>query len=172
MNLFSLRLATLPGITLEGVFTHLASSEIPQSDYTDYQLGDFPRRPFSFSANWALNTATPHSANSASIQRFPDSHMDIVRPGIMLYGSGGMGEVDLRPVMKLKTRIVQLRKVPTGTPVGYGGSFVTGRGNTGRDPSDRVCGRLPESSFKQGEGFPRRKACSAYRVCLHGFYHG
>lgn len=118
--------AELPGVVLEGVFTHLASSEIHQSDYTDYQLGVF-REGLFFLDELGARYRYTHSANSASIQRFPDSHMDIVRPGIMLYGSGDMGEVDLRPVMKLKTRIVQLREVPPDTSVGYRGTFVTGR---------------------------------------------
>ncbi len=118
--------AELPGIMLEGVFTHLASSEIHQSDYTDYQLGVF-REGLFFLEELGAKYRYTHSANSASIQRFPDSHMDIVRPGIMLYGSGDMGEVSLRPVMKLKTKIVQLREVPPGTSVGYRGTFVTRR---------------------------------------------
>lgn len=118
--------AELPGVVLEGVFTHLASSEVHQSDYTDYQLGIF-REGLFFLDELGARYRYTHSANSASIQRFPDSHMDIVRPGIMLYGSGDMGEVNLRPAMKLKTRIVQLREVPPGTSVGYRGTFVTGR---------------------------------------------
>ena len=147
--------ATLPGITLEGVFTHLASSEIPQSDYTDYQLGIF-REGLLFLGELGVKYRYAHSANSASIQRFPDSHMDIVRPGIMLYGSGGMGEVDLMPVMKLKTRIVQLRKVPPGTPVGYGGSFVTGR--------ETLVATLP---IGYADGYPRALSNRA-KVSLGG----
>ena len=126
MESFFASAVSLPSVTLEGIFTHLASSEIPRSDYTDYQLEIF-REGLSFLEELGVEYRYAHSANSASLQRFPDSHMDIVRPGIMLYGSGGMGEVDLSPVMKLKTRIVQLRKVSPGTPVGYRGSFVTGR---------------------------------------------
>ena len=117
---------SLPAIRLEGVFTHLASSDIHGSDYTDYQLRVF-RESLASLRTLGLNCGSAHCANSAAVQRFPDSHMDIVRPGIMLYGSGGMGQADLRPVMKLKTNIVQLRKVPLGTTVGYGGSFVTGK---------------------------------------------
>jgi len=126
MESFFASAAKLPGVMLEGVFTHLASSEIHQSDYTDYQLGIF-RESLFFLDELGVKYRYSHSANSASIQRFPDSHMDIVRPGIMLYGSGSMGEVTLRPVMKLKTKIVQLREIPPSTSVGYGGAFVAGR---------------------------------------------
>ena len=146
---------TLPAVMLEGVFTHLSSSEIHQSDYTDYQLGIF-RKGLVFLGEMGVRYRYAHSANSASIQRFPDSHMDIVRPGIMLYGSGSMGEVDLRPVMKLKTRIVQLRKVPSGTPVGYRGSFVTGR--------ETLVATLP---IGYADGYPRALSNRA-KVSLGG----
>lgn len=126
MEFFLASASTLPGVVLEGVFTHLASSESDQSDYTDYQLEIF-REGLLFLDDLGVKYSCTHCANSASIQRFPSSHMNIVRPGIMLYGSGNMGEVDLRPVMKLKTRIVQLRNVLPGTSVGYRCSFVTER---------------------------------------------
>ena len=82
--------------------------------------------------------------------------MDIVRPGIMLYGSGNLGEVDLRPVMKLKTRIVQLREVPSGISVGYRGSFVTGR--------ETLVATLP---IGYADGYPRALSNRA-KVSLGG----
>ena len=155
MESFFASAASLPAVMLGGVFTHLASSEIHQSDYTDYQLGIF-REGLVFLGELGVRYRYAHSANSASIQRFPDSHMDIVRPGIMLYGSGSMGEVDLRPVMKLKTRIVQLRKVPPGTPVGYRGSFVAGR--------ETLVATLP---IGYADGYPRALSNRA-KVSLGG----
>ena len=147
--------SSLPGIALGGIFTHLASSEDCQSDYTDYQLGIF-RESLSSLAELHVKYRYAHSANSASIQRFPDSHMDIVRPGIMLYGSGNMGGIDLRPVMRLKTRIVQLRKVPQGTSVGYRGSFITGR--------ETLVATLP---IGYADGYPRALSNKA-KVSLGG----
>lgn len=155
MESFFTSAAALPGIMLEGVFTHLASSESNQSDYTDYQLGVFSEG-LSFLDELSVKYRYTHSANSASIQRFPDSHMDIVRPGIMLYGSGSMGEVDLRPVMKLKTRIVQINKVPAGTSVGYRCSFVTGR--------ETLVATLP---IGYADGYPRALSNKA-KVSLGG----
>lgn len=155
MESFFASAASLPAVMLEGVFTHLASSDIPQSDYTDYQLGVF-REALFFLDELGVKYSYAHSANSASIQIFPDSHMDIVRPGIMLYGSGDMGEVDLRPVMKLKTRIVQLRKVSPGTPIGYGGSFVTG--------GETLVATLP---IGYADGYPRALSNRA-KVSLGG----
>lgn len=131
---FLSRLAAFKNIRMEGALTHLASAFTDTDEYTLRQLDLFSRavraiREHGFTPRFV------HSANSASIVRFPASHMDLVRPGIMLYGSGGDGSSSLRPVMKLKTRIVQLRRVPENTPVSYGGTFVT------RRPS--VIGTLP-----------------------------
>ena len=155
MESFFASAAGLSGVMLEGVFTHLASAEIHLSDYTDYQLGIF-REGLFFLEELGVKYGCTHCANSASIQRFPDSHMDIVRPGIMLYGSGDMGEVDLRPVMKLKTRIVQLREVPPGTSVGYRETFVAGRGT--------LVATLPVG---YADGYPRALSNRA-RVSLGG----
>ncbi len=70
-------------------------------------------------------------ANSAAIVAVKESHMDMVRPGLMLYGSypdAGLRElINLKPVMTLKSRVIQLKSVPKGTPVSYGGAFVTER---------------------------------------------
>lgn len=134
----------LPGVELEGIFTHFASSEDTRSDYTDYQLEVFGEA-LDILGEMGLRYRFAHSANSAAIQRFPGSHMDMVRPGIMLYGSYNMGEVSLRPVMKLKTKIVQLRKIPPGTSVGYGGNFVASR--------ETVIATLPVG---YADGYPRK----------------
>jgi alanine racemase len=119
-------LAGYKNIVMEGALTHLASafSESPES--TRAQLGRFSE-VVSLIRSKGFRPGYLHSANSAAIQRYPESHMDLVRPGIMLYGSDGVSGLGLRPVMKLKTRIIQLRRVPAGTPVSYGGTFVTGR---------------------------------------------
>ncbi len=121
---FSASALGLPQIFMDGVFTHLACAEDEKSDYTDFQLDLFNRALSVLSQHFSWRYA--HSANSASLQRFPDSHMDMVRPGIMLYGSG-IRCCPLSSTMSLKTKIVQLRKVRTGTPIGYGGSYITRR---------------------------------------------
>jgi alanine racemase len=68
-------------------------------------------------------------ANSAAILKIPDSYYDMVRPGIMIYGLYPYREIDrtikLKPAMALKTRVVEVKKVRPGTPIGYGRTFVT-----------------------------------------------
>ncbi len=59
-----------------------------------------------------------------------NAHLDLVRPGIMLYGYTLSGTEELKPVLSLKSRIILLKKVPSGTPVSYGRTFVTQRPST------------------------------------------
>ena len=69
-------------------------------------------------------------ANSAAVIELPDAHFDLVRPGLMLYGYSPFEKkspVPLRPILSLFTRISALKRVPTGTPVSYGRTFVTKR---------------------------------------------
>lgn len=82
----------------------------------------------------AANRALPASlANSAAILRFPESHADWVRPGIMLYGSSpfpalsSAAEIGLQPVMTLESEIIAVRELAPGDTVGYGSSFVAER---------------------------------------------
>jgi alanine racemase len=68
-----------------------------------------------------------HVCNSAGLQ-FPAGHLDLVRPGLALYGiSPGPAPDPLKPILSWKTRILTINDFPSGTPVGYGGSFVTRR---------------------------------------------
>ena len=123
---FLKELSELSNIRMDGVLTHLASAFTESTDYTENQIRDI----LDYADKVRANGHSPryvHSANSASIRKFPHSHMDLVRPGIMLYCAGEKDGLDLRPVMKLKSRIIQIRRVPAGTPVSYGGTFVTER---------------------------------------------
>jgi alanine racemase len=72
-----------------------------------------------------------HLANSAAVLGTPDAWCDAVRPGLALYGIGPAGAgAPLTPAMTIETRVVSARRVPAGTPLGYGGRFVTARPTT------------------------------------------
>lgn len=148
-------LAGLKNIKMDGVLTHLASAFTDSTDYTEAQLSCFLQHSETVRAH-GHSPRYMHSANSVSIKRFPHSHMDLVRPGIMLYTAAIDDGLDLRPVMKLKSRIIQLRRVPAGTPVSYGGTFVTKR------PS--VIATLP---IGYADGYLRILSNRAH-VSLHG----
>jgi len=74
-----------------------------------------------------------HLANSAGVHAYPQSHGNLARVGAAMYGltrdvlSPRLAPFDLRPVMSLRSRIVMLKTVPAGTPLGYGLTFTTGR---------------------------------------------
>lgn len=119
----------LEKINLEGVFTHLSCANERDDEYTNKQLDNFSSaleslRKLNIDCNYI------HSANSAAVQIYPDAHFNLVRPGIMIYGSGSVKTVDLKPVMKLKTNIIQIKEVDPGIPVSYGATYVTDKLST------------------------------------------
>jgi len=121
---FAAALAGYTNIYMEGVFTHLSSAFLETPETTNEQLALFGDAVRAVREN-GHSPAYAHSANSVAAVRFPASRMDLVRPGIILYGAGVEGVPGLKPVMKLKTRIIQLKKVPKGTKVSYGGTYIT-----------------------------------------------
>ena len=117
-------LGSYRNLNLEGVFTHLSCADEIDNTYTEYQLHNFGKT-ISELAELKYSCRYKHVANSSAIQLFPASHYNLVRPGILLYGSGNLTGMDIKTVMRLKTRIVQIKKVPGNTPVSYGGTYVT-----------------------------------------------
>jgi len=114
---------------IEGIFSHFANADRVDREFSDYQLNVF------HAAVDALRAAGEeprwvHIANSAAVLTRPDTHFSLVRPGIALYGvhPASIGAVPgLRPAMRLVTHIVQLKTVPSESPVSYGQTFVTRR---------------------------------------------
>lgn len=114
---------------VEGVFSHFANADSVDREYSDYQLTGFRQAIATLSAagerpRWV------HIANSAATLSRPDTHFTLVRPGIALYGvpsAPAIAPNGLRPVMRLVTRVVQLKLVPAEFPVSYGQTFVTRR---------------------------------------------
>ena len=120
----------LPGLEVEGIFTHLAKADEADKTYTKKQL-DLFRNFFSrVQEKTGFRFKIKHAANSAAIIDHPEAYFDLVRPGIMLYGLKPSGEVrlervDLRQAMTLQARVSYVKEVPAGVPVSYGGRFVT-----------------------------------------------
>ena len=113
---------------LQGVMTHLATADAPEDDgRTRRHLADF-HGVLQAAADRGVRPRYVHAAGSASIFRYPESHGNLVRPGISLYGSHpfpSRGACALRPVMKWTTRVIRVQSVPTGTGVSYVHTFVT-----------------------------------------------
>ena len=127
---FVRRVTELENIQVEGLYTHLSCAEEEDGNFTPGQLEVFCALGERL-ANSDVHIPLKHAANSAGLLNYPDSHLDIVRSGLAIYGlypSPEMAKtIDLKPAMCLKTRVSYLKKVGTGKPISYGRTFMTDR---------------------------------------------
>ena len=131
--LFIEKLSSLKNIKIEGVLSHLADTNQENHsglEFTRRQVEIFNQQIETLS-QMGIDPLYRHLANSAaSIDELPDS-FNLVRPGIMLYGSYPakrfQQKIDLKPVMNLSTKIISLKKVPQGTSISYGRTFTCKR---------------------------------------------
>jgi alanine racemase len=128
-------LAKYPGLRITGVATHLAcADEAEHPEWTRGQLEQFHDIVATLAAA-GVRAPIRHAANSAAALLWPETHLDMVRLGIALYGfwpgaavrRASAGRLTLRPVMTWKTRVGAVKTVPRGCRVGYGGSYTTTR---------------------------------------------
>ena len=154
------KISGLPGIVIEGLFTHFArADELDKSNATN-QLERF-KKFAGYLETSGVHVPLRHCANSAGIMEMPMSHMDAVRSGIITYGIYPSDEVDrqqlkLLPVMEWKSHIVYIKEVPAGVPVSYGGTFVTEHTT-----------RIATIPVGYGDGYPRSLSNQGY-VLIHG----
>ncbi len=146
----------LPEIELEGVFSHLASSEILDDQDTSQQIERFAAALQTL-AEHGLHPPIRHLANSSAVLRRPNSWHTFVRPGLALYGyeqspshlngpaAMALAPQLLRPALAWKTHIIGLRDVPAGQALGYGGAYVT-----------RAPARIAVVSVGYGDGLSRK----------------
>ena len=119
------RLAALPQVASLSKITHFSRADEPETGRTEQQLATFAAATAGLEGPASL-------CNSPGILAWPQAHHDWLRPGIMLYGATPFEyEQDnaskLRPVMQLTSRIIAVRELPAGEPIGYGSRFVTTR---------------------------------------------
>lgn len=114
----------LPHLNAEGIFTHFATADSDDETYAVAQFAAFQAHIAAAQAA-GIHFALHHCCNSAATLRYPQMHMDMVRPGIILYGCMPDGSVNphLRPVMALKTAISQVKTLAAGETVSYGRTF-------------------------------------------------
>ena len=116
-------------IEIEGILSHFSLTD-DQDGYTTYQWREF-QRAVAMAKKMGISCKYLHMAGSAILTAFPSYSGNLVRPGIMLYGSYPSpvfkNVIQLKPVLTLKTHIHFLKRVPPGTKISYGGIFVTKR---------------------------------------------
>ena len=121
------RAAALPGMILEGLYSHFATSDEEDQEYARTQLTRF-LNVIEHLRKAGVEVPLKHMANSGAIISMPEAHLDMVRPGIMLYGyaprSGMPQRHPLRPVLALVSRVALVKTVPAGTPVSYNRRFT------------------------------------------------
>ena len=123
----------LPGLYAEGIFTHFSDSD-GSEEYTMMQFERFMdtiERVKELGHTFEIR----HCANSAATLLYPATYLDMIRPGIVLYGhlpdaSMDPDLCDLTPVLELKSRVATVRQVPAGTPVSYGRTNTLQRDST------------------------------------------
>jgi alanine racemase len=125
----ALDMVRLPGLAFEGCYTHFAQADSADKTHAQGQLNCFLALLQALKQQ-GVEFPLVHAANSAGVIDLPGSHLDMVRPGIMLYGLYPSKDVDhqavaLQPAMSLKTRIAQLKQVPPGFVISYGCTFAT-----------------------------------------------
>lgn len=125
-------LCALPCLEAEGIFTHFANSDGDEA-YTMLQFTRFLDVISELEKSHGITFAIRHCANSAAALQYPCTHLDMVRPGIAMYGHypdpscAGLDGPGLVPVMSVYTRVSAVREVPAGTPVSYGCTSVVER---------------------------------------------
>jgi alanine racemase len=121
-------IAAMPGLVLDGVYSHFSKADEADPAYTYQQFERFKRVLDEVAAR-GIDIPIKHISNSPSILRFPEMHLDLVRPGIILHGLSPSDDVqvptDFRPVLTLKTMVAAVKTLPPGSPVSYGGTYVT-----------------------------------------------
>jgi alanine racemase len=122
------RIAALPDPPLEGVLTTLAGSDQEDSPRIPEQIRVFSSALEEIRRR-GLKPQYVHVANSGGILNYPETWFDTVRPGLALYGlqPAGTRGGEFRPALAFRTRIIMLKTVPAGSPIGYGGVFRTSR---------------------------------------------
>lgn len=113
----------MPGLELEGIYTHLATAAEPDHPFTEYQLEIFANVLRDLRER-GIQVPMAHAAASGAAVAYPTSRLDMIRLGIAMYGllpgPGYEGRLDLRPALSLRTRISHVFRVRKGEGVSYG----------------------------------------------------
>ena len=168
------RIAGLKNVCMEGIFTHFAKADETDKTFTQKQVKDFIWMTEQLQEN-NVTFQYEHCANSAAIIDVAEANFDLVRAGISTYGLYPSEEVNkdnvmLKPALALKSHVAFVKEIPTGTPISYGGTYISER--------DMKIATIPVG---YADGYPRslsnvgsvlirgKKAPIVGRVCMDQF---
>ncbi len=149
----------LPGLQLEGIYTHLAQADAADQTHARIQLARF-QRVLQTVAELGLRPPLVHAANSAATLSIAEARFDMVRPGIAIYGLDPSPDVrvpeEFRPALSFKTQVSQVKWIAAGEGISYGSTYVT------RQPT-----RIAVLPVGYADGF-RRAPRNWGSVLIHG----
>lgn len=168
------RIAKLPHMMIEGMFTHFAKADETDKTSANRQLSEFLRMEAMLKER-GVHIPLRHCSNSAGILDLPGANLDIVRAGITMYGLHPSEEVhlermDMQPALALKSRVAHVKTLPAGYGISYGATYVT--------KEERRIATIPVG---YGDGYARslsnkgdvlirgRRAPICGRVCMDQF---
>lgn len=125
---FVRRIERFKNLNLKGIFSHFSCADEVDKTSARNQVEVFDRVVREVEAS-GVRIPKKHMANSAAILDLPESYFDLVRPGIMIYGLYPSTEVshsiELKPAMTFMTKVIFVKRVPSGSPISYGRTFIT-----------------------------------------------
>ncbi|MCW2903311.1 MAG: alanine racemase [Streptosporangiaceae bacterium] len=149
-------------ITVTGVFSHFACSDIPGHPSITAQLDAF-EEAVGYAAAAGVEPELRHLANSAALLTLPETHYDLVRTGLAVYGLNpveALGDFGLRPAMTLCSTVAAVKRIPAGTGVMYGLTY--------RAPADTTVAVVPVG---YADGLPRGAGTAGIELVVAGRRH-
>ena len=122
-------IAGLKGLDVEGAYTHFAKADIIDKTHARGQLTRFNEMVATL-ADMGIHPQIRHAANSAAVLELPEAHLDMVRPGVAMYGMAPSDEVDIQkhhitPIMSITAKVIYVKAVPKEFSISYGCTHVT-----------------------------------------------
>jgi len=138
------RICGLKHLNVEGIFTHFAFADMNRK-FTFYQIDLFDKLLKKLTSE-GIKIPLVHAANSMGILDYKNSHFNMIRPGLVIYGLYPKGNlaINLKPVLSLKTKVVFVKKVPAGSGISYGHDYVTKKAT-----------KIATLPIGYGDGYPR-----------------
>ncbi len=160
-------------LNCQGIYSHYATADEGDLSFAEWQLAQF-NRVIESAADKGIAFQYRHFSNSGTVLNLPESHFDIVRAGMLLYGAFPSDEVptdlNIKPVMEFRGPIVSIRQIKAGTRVSYGGVWETERDTTIAVVQTGFADGIPREWYKGGHVTLNGKSYPiAGRICMDQF---